>query len=150
MLKCMVTTYSEVAKDDKRRMKLISRSATGEMLKAYDEHDVILVYKDDKLAGYCFISPDSPENHFDNEEDAKYVYNYICDSKYRKYKVSVFLMKVLKSYCAEYEINLDIAEWNAHSIRFFERNGFQYIGDYNKEQGKKEQYKSYTYSNKSQ
>jgi hypothetical protein len=117
-----------------RKLKIICRKMTGEPLLAFPEHKIFIVFntsdQDAKPIGFCCVSNFSPENHFDNESTgAFYVYNYICDAKYRKLKQSLFLINHIKS--LGNDLNLDILKNNEHAKKFFIRNGFKYVKDYN-------------------
>jgi hypothetical protein len=147
MITYTIELFRDISKSDLRKMKLISNKMTNESLQGFKEHRVFLVRVDTKVAAYCFISPVSPENHFGNESRAVYLYNYICDDKYKNHKVSVFLMNAIKCEYAILDINLDIAEWNIHARQFFEKNEFSHVKDYEKTFGKKEKYNSFTFFN---
>lgn len=140
-----VTTYKDISKKDIKVMKLISNKMTNESLFGFKDHKVILIKVETKVAAFCFISPFSPEQHFANEKEAVYLYNYICDDKYREYKVSKILMDFIKQEYVNLDLNLDVTENNEHAAQFFEKNGFKYMSDYEQSSGQKNKYKAYTY-----
>lgn len=141
-----VTAYKDISKKDLKHMRLIGNRMTNEPLKGFIEHKVILIRMRAKIAAFCFISPSSPEKHFDNEDGAVYLYNYICDDKYRDAKISVALMEFIKKEYENIDLNLDVAENNDHAFQFFQKNGFGYIKDYEQSSGQQKKYKALTYS----
>lgn len=121
-----------------KKLKKLCMKETGTPIVILDNHITIVGYYNNHVVCMCSISNFSPGNHFDNETNGHvaYLYNYICDSKYRKHKVSVSLMTFVKdfiinstNYSHEY-INLDIECGNNRAIKFFERNNFIYYKDY--------------------
>ncbi len=154
-----VKEYSALDTNVVKKLKILIRAATSEPLKvALPSHIVIIGYKRTspttrKLISTAMISPASPDLHFANESQGSkipYVYNYICDSQYRKCKVSVSMMYYIKRYVQNnplYDkpvLNLDIVENNQRSTKFFTRNGFQQVGSWNPKSGIK--YYCYSYS----
>jgi ribosomal protein S18 acetylase RimI-like enzyme len=122
--------FRDIPIEEIRRMKILCQRNTGEKLIGYPDHNVINIYRNKKLVGFTFISPESPEPHFSNEKEAVYIYNFLIDIKYRKYKLAMHLMNELKKEYAGLSLNLDIIDWNAHSRKFFEKNGFKHVGEY--------------------
>ena len=139
-LKFKIKSYKNLDKETKKKLKKLCRKTTGEILKVYPDHEIIIGFKNNnKVVCMCCISPFSPEYHFENEDEESpvpYIYNYLCDQKYRKHKISVSQMYYLKDYIRENdkftikEINLDILKENDHSLAFFMKNGFKIVGSY--------------------
>lgn len=152
-LKC-----SDICKDMKKKLKFLIRKMTGEQLKIFDKDNIVIGFYNNKVVSMCCIGYNSPEEHFENEKDKKvpYLYNYICDVSYKKYKNSLHLMNYVKQYIQDLsiivednleehdydQINLDVEYNNEHAQTFFEKNDFVFQGDY--KQGSKE-YKMYTF-----
>lgn len=150
-----------------KKLNQICVVQTGQQLVAFVEHDLHIVFLKKTTSkgeiklipiGFCCVSPFSPENHFKNDLEYKgddiivntkglgplYIYNYICDYKYRKYKPSVELMNFLKKF--DRDMNLDIDVKNDRARNFFTRNGFQQVGVYsNTKNGKLHSYNSFSY-----
>ena len=158
-LKFIFTNCKDVKSCDfYKKLKGLSRKMTGEQLKLYDKDDIIVGFYNNRVISMCCISFSSPEQHFDNEKDKKvpYLYNFICDVSYKKYKNSMYLMNYTKEYIQDLsiivednleehdydQINLDVAYENLHAQKYFEKNDFKFQGDY--KQGTKE-YKMYTF-----
>ena len=113
------------------------RRNTGEELIASDKEDtVFLVYdkRKDKLIGLAMISKGSPNKHFPDEKMAEfpYLYNFICDQKYKKKKLSVALLYAVKRYLKDmYKcITLDVISGNERALKFFTRNLFVVVGEW--------------------
>ncbi len=133
-----VKRFGEVNNKELRAMRRISSIMTNEALRGYNAHDVVIVkrrkeppnFKKEVVLGYCFISSFSPEQHFEDEDRAIYLYNYICDRKYSAEKPSVFLIDVIKNTYPTKNLNLDILQSNARACEFFKKNGFERVGEY--------------------
>jgi hypothetical protein len=168
---------SEITQKQMQQIKHLVLGIISEKFKyATDEDIVFLVHKKNndgsigKIAGMGMITNASPDLHFSNEEKDKvkvpYLYNFICDPKYKKLKVSVALLYHIKRYVkrANYPrgpcINLNVLNGNKKAEQFFTRNGFVFqhmwdprVGSYvadtsntNKDKYDKFVYKSFTYS----
>lgn len=123
-----------------KSLKHLCRKMTGEKLIMKDEDEIVMGVITNKRSGivcFCNISMNSPGNHFENEKNARvpYLYNYICDAFYRRYKISYQMMDYIKKlYNSQksYEnINLDILGDNIIAKKFFEKNGFVFVNDFN-------------------
>ncbi len=147
-----IQKFSDISPEVIKKLKKLCRKMTGEILKILDGHLVVFAYYKKNIICMCCISLFSPEKHFDNESDENipYLYNFICDSSFRYLKNSAQLMIYLKQYISEQlkakYINLDIVHNNQHAINFFEKNGFKYVGEYDKDFGRAEKYKKYTFT----
>jgi hypothetical protein len=147
-----------------KQLKQLIRSATGERLILRDGDWIILCYSGSKIIGMCCVTHRSPERHFPNEESENtlipYLYNYVCDFKHKSKKPSVAIMKYIMEFyrniytdltntmetlhmndTTQNQINLDVRQDNIHAQKFFERNDFKKIADYQNSSG---QYYSYT------
>lgn len=118
-----------------KQLKQLCRKTTGEILKVYGDDIIIVCKYNAKVIGMCSISMKSPGSHFIYEKyrEIPYLYNYICDINYRKYKPSVAIMNYIKKWVDEKlygRINLDVAVGNDHAARFFIRNRFIECGKY--------------------
>jgi hypothetical protein len=130
--------------DLKKKLKILCRKITGEQLKLFNDDTIIIVTYNKKPIGICCISNKSPESHFENEQNefsnsSIYLYNYLCDVTYKKYKPSVALMNHIKA--TKKSINLDIIAGNEHAYQFFKKNGFTHVGEYS---NGKNDYKMYS------
>jgi RimJ/RimL family protein N-acetyltransferase len=113
-----------------RQMKALCNKVMNETLSGFKEHDVVLALSSTgKVAGFCFISPSSPEAHFGTEATSVYLYNYMTDPAHRANGVSAYLMGAIKRLYAR-RLNLDCLPSNERGRAFFERSGFQKIGEY--------------------
>jgi hypothetical protein len=121
-----------------KKIKIICRKMTCKNLHIEKSSKVVIIYTNNKPIGFCCISEYSPENHFDNEKNDIYLYNFICDSNYRL-KQSWFLMEYVKHKYKK-NINIDIVKDNDKSEKFFIKNNFIFI---NKEY--RNIYNSYSY-----
>lgn len=124
------TNFNDLSKDELKKLKQLCIHMTGERLIYLENNEVIICYYNKKIIAMCAISPFSPERHFPNDDNAVYLYNFICDVNYRKYKNSYKLMNYIKSHIKHKFINLDVLENNGRAKRFFEKNGFKQIGTY--------------------
>jgi hypothetical protein len=143
-LEIVKMSSDDVMKDEQlmKQMKQLCRKATGERFRIFGGHEVIVckLKSNKKLAGLCCISMRSPEAHFPNEKninnsnkEVPYLYNYMRDIKHIKYEPALAIMLYIKQYIRGKlytEINLDVAQGNNRARRFFERNGFKYMGEY--------------------
>ncbi len=128
MIDFVVKKFSELKSNEILDIKKIMRRTTGENLVGFPDHIVILTRFNTKIAAFCFISQKSPENHFINENEAVYIYNFIRDPKYIKHRLSYELIKKLKELYLH--MNLDVEHDNYRAAAFFEKNGFKKMGDY--------------------
>ncbi len=127
------------------QVKKLCRRSTGETFKAFLKHTCIVGYRGGKAVSMCVVSRTSPNKHFDNETNGQivpYLYNFICDYKYKKNRISLDLMTYVKGYIAAMyggasPINLDVEVENINAQNFFIKNGFvestRYIVGDNKE-----------------
>jgi hypothetical protein len=124
-----------------KSLKNLCRNMTGEKLLMKDDDEIVIGTiggtinkKRSGIVCFCNISMYSPGNHFENEKNTRvpYLYNYICDAFYRKHKISYQMMDYIKNlYCKEKYINLDILDDNIIAKKFFEKNGFVFVKDFN-------------------
>lgn len=122
-------------KPNLKKLKILTRKATGEQLKFSDNSKdlTVMCYYNNSLIGLCNITDKSPNRHFPNEkcEDSHvpYIYNYMCDASYKSKKPSVAIMNFIKGLYND-DLNLDILDDNHHAKRFFEKNNFVNSGSY--------------------
>lgn len=126
--------YSELSKDQIKKIKQLLRATTGEnMITAQKMDPIYLVFdRRQKLIGYCMISNYSPENHFKN--DGVYLYNFITDTSLKKEKRCGrdLLKHVEMDLSGSNIINLDVENSNLHAFKFFITNGYKVVGKYEK------------------
>ncbi len=137
------STIQNLDKAALKSLKNLCRKMTGEKLFMKDDDEIIIGTiggqinkKRSRIVCFCNISMNSPGNHFENEKNTKlngvpYLYNYICDALYRKHKISYQMMSYIKNLYPNMSINLDISEDNIIAKKFFEKNGFVHINDFN-------------------
>ena len=118
-----------------QKLKLLCRKTTGEKLKIFGSNITIVGKWNNKIISMCNINEYSPEKHFKNEskKTVPYLYNFLCDPKYRKKKVSYKMMAFVKEYCEKiYDdiINLNTEKNNNRAISFFQKNQFVKCGEF--------------------
>lgn len=151
-LQILNTKVDEIKKDNMslKQLKQLCRKTTGDQLKIYDDDTMIICKYNGKIIGMCCIAMKSPESHFENENDEKsgeipYLYNYMCDFKYKSKKAAMHMMFYIKDFIHITknikEINLNTSVDNTHAQQFFEKNNFVNCGEYQNSRGI---YKMYT------
>lgn len=123
-----VSINEELTDEVKSKLKKLCRKMTGEPLVIFnDADDHILIHKNKKIIGMCFIAKTSPGEY---SGETPYLYNFICDAQYRKYQISKILMEAVEDYFAEdvepcpQKLYLDVEISNVIAQRFFEKNKF--------------------------
>lgn len=149
-----IKQYDKISNKELKKIKQLVRKMTGESLYIFNNQKTIIGYINKKIVCICSISLFSPESHFNNElcnKGVPYLYNYICDANYKKYKNSYQLMLFIKKYLlnefyAKF-INLDVLKTNKHAQQFFVKNGFIKCGEYIKKKNNKNViYYKYTFT----
>lgn len=113
--------------------KLCQRFLGEDLVMRMQDEIVICTFCDENkqvIIGVCCISMQSPIHEF---SEIPYLYNYICNSDYKKYKPSVAIMNYIKEFLISLnhkEVDLHVDRDNNHAIQFYEKNKFVFIGKY--------------------